>query len=130
MVRIDEWFVAFGEFQPQLHWWDIFTAPGWRHCYAFAPAGKQWIAVDPLSPRCFVVALEGGEVDEMIAGIRLQGFPILRMKPARLHSHRQIEPIYCVSVIKHLLGIRARWVLTPKQLHREMLKRGAVPAFV
>ncbi len=130
MVNIDEWFVAFGEFQPGRHWWDLFTQPRWRHCFAFGTTGKEWIVVDSISIRCFVGTVSGEEIDQMIAGIRLDGFPILRMKAVRLHSHRQIEPLYCVSVIKHLLGIRSRLTLTPKQLHREMLKRGAVPAFV
>ncbi len=130
MTEIDEWFVAFGEFHNRTHWWDVFTKPRWRHCFAFATTRGAWVIVDPLSNRTGVVLLEGKEIDTVIASVRAQGFPILRMRRKQIHSHRQIEPIYCVSTIKHLLGLRSWRAFTPKGLHDEMIRTGAVPAFV
>jgi hypothetical protein len=36
-------------------------------------------------------------------------------------------PATCVEVVKAALGIVAWWVLTPRQLARWLLRRGAVP---
>lgn len=35
-------------------------------------------------------------------------------------------PLTCVSGIKALLGMQAWWVLTPLQLHKHLVRRGAV----
>lgn len=37
-----------------------------------------------------------------------------------------IEILTCVSVAKRVLGIRNRWVLTPRQLYKELLRSGAL----
>lgn len=38
-----------------------------------------------------------------------------------------VLPHSCVGVVKHALGLRAPLVLTPRQLHRALRRRGAVP---
>jgi len=39
-----------------------------------------------------------------------------------------ITPLYCVTVAKRLLGIQS-FAITPKQLYRAMIKRGATKVF-
>jgi hypothetical protein len=128
MNEIEEWFVAFGEFHKSWRWWHLFTRPGWRHVYAFATQRGAWVVVDPLSNRQAVVLLHGDDMDEIIRAHRAAGFPVLRMR-REIHKRGFAQPLYCVSVVKHLLGLRS-WAITPKQLHDAMIRRGAVPAFV
>lgn len=51
--------------------------------------------------------------------------------PPRRSDYRKLPPLilYCVSVIKELLGIRAWWVWTPYQLARELERLGAKRIF-
>jgi hypothetical protein len=128
MSEVHEWYVVFGEFFEKQSRWHIFTRPGWRHVLAFGWSGDRWIIVDPMSHRMGVMAVEGKQLDEMIVGFGLMNAKILRMKRAGIHRLRAWEPLYCVSVIKHLLGLDG-FALTPEQLYRLMLRRGAVPAF-
>ena len=37
--------------------------------------------------------------------------------------------MYCVSFVKHIVGINKFWVMSPYQLYCELLKNGAVPMF-
>jgi hypothetical protein len=128
VLNVTEWWICFGEFAPKKSWWHIFTRPGWRHVFAIGYSNGQWIILDPMSHRLDVVAMNGDQLDDVIAGIKLMGGRFLRMQSKRIHYFRAWEPLYCVSVVKHLLGING-FAWTPEQLYRLMKKHGAVAAY-
>ena len=37
--------------------------------------------------------------------------------------------MYCVSFVKHIVGVNKFWVMSPHQLYCELLKNGAKPMF-
>lgn len=128
MNLVDEWWVGFGEFEPPKSWYHAFTDKGWRHCFCFGYSNGRWILYDPLSRRAEVAILTGEQIDRVIASCRAKGSKFLHFRSHRRHLFQRLTPIYCVSCVKHVLGVRG-WAWTPRQLYRLLLRLGAVPAF-
>ena len=99
-------------------WWLRFLKPGFRHCFAVARDGTNWIVIDPLSPRLDVSVLplpQSFNLPQWLQGQNLKVLPALikrdysKAAPANWFS--------CVEVIKRFLGIHARLIFTPWQLY-------------
>lgn len=127
---VDEWFVGFGEFEPPKSWYHVFTEPGWRHCFCFGRSSQGlWIVYDPLSAHARMAVLPNDEaIMDYVHVWRSIGTRFLRFESQRVHLFARLRPIYCVTCVKHVLGIRG-FALTPRQLYRLLIRRGAVPVF-
>lgn len=102
--------------------WLRWLKPGYRHCFVAVDDGIEWLTVDPLLhrleirasglPSSFDLASEYRRLDLDVIEVAPPAVP-LRCAPFGLFT--------CVETAKRLLGIRARWVLTPWQLRRWLL---------
>ena len=125
---IDEFWIGFGEFEPPRSWYHVFTEPGWRHVFCLGYSSERWILYDPLSRRAEIAALTGEELDMLIAACKRKGVRFLHFRRQEKHLFQRLTPIYCVSCVKHVLGIRG-WAWTPRQLYRLLLRLGATPSY-
>ena len=121
-----EWHVFFVSSGRQQGWWRIFTRPGFEHCFAitYDPETARWFIVD--WHICFLVAqpLQDEMVEMLILMAKLEDYKIVRFKPK--HDGRiryRFGWNYCVSAMKHLLGLQS-WAVTPYQLYCHLLKKG------
>lgn len=105
--------------QTDLPWLRVLR-PGFRHCFVILHDGRRWLSVDPLAGRMEIQSLDvAGEFD-LPRWLEEQGHIAIR---AKIHEHRKLMPLMpltCVEVVKRVLGIKARSVITPWQLYRHI----------
>ena len=98
-------------------WWLKFLKPGFRHCFVILETDRGCIWVDPLSNNFTLKILEGYELAGLIRWYRDMGMHVVTVEPQAQKSQPfALAPMSCVVVVKRLLGIRDRFVLTPWQL--------------
>lgn len=129
-------YVVFQEMQSR-PWWRFWTAPGFRHVWAFAPVfyphegvlgARYTVKFEPLSwgldwttiwfeppPRVAQSFLQAGV--GCIVQIAVDFPP--PGKPPLMRG-----PMTCVGLMKAALGIRAPWIWTPHQLCVYLLRHG------
>lgn len=92
--------------------------PGFRHCFAALRQGNDWLIYNPLSHQTEISACPGSGDYDLAEWFRDQGHGvipwIIRPAPRRTAPWR---PFTCVEAVKRLLGVHAKWVFTPFQLH-------------
>jgi hypothetical protein len=125
------WFVVFpgrsGLTRPT--WWQRPLHPGYRHVYAVRAEGAD--ATMAFS-HCGSV-LDAGVIHEPIGAFlrsRMESQAAFALAlPAPSAPRRAVlrGPMSCVEVVKGLLGIRAPWIVTPRQLARHLRRAGARP---
>lgn len=96
---------------------------GFRHCFAVLRAGPLWVACEPLKDRIDLDVLDLPPGLDLARFYAEQGHRVLLgrrplPRPARSFA---LAPLTCVTVVKRLLAIQARWVCTPAQLHAHLL---------
>lgn len=92
---------------------------GYQHCMIAVQSGAAWQLIDPLSNAFYVTELGIVHPDEIISSFADQGFdaiPVQRRAPVA--AEMPLGLFTCVEVVKRVLGIRNRWVMTPWQLRR------------
>lgn len=133
MVR--SWLVAFTDDprQPR-RWWDrLFCRPGFRHVEAWgwdADAGR-WVIYSVFTGETCLTVLPDGEVaGAVIGGIVAVSSRVLRYEPPAQpeRGHFLRLGFWCVPAVAHLLRLRTG-ALVPVQLYRDLLRRGATPAY-
>lgn len=105
-------------------WWLRWLKPGFRHCFAAVDDGRQWLTVDPLLHRLEIRATGLGSDFDLAAAYRAMNLVVVFVAPSAVR--RRTVPIglfTCVETVKRLLGFRAPWILTPRQLHRFLERR-------
>jgi hypothetical protein len=102
--------------------WLTFLRPGFRHCFVVLRAGSLWLACEPLKDRIELDALALPPGFDLAAFYAAQGHRVLegRRPPPRPRQAFAPAPLTCVAVVKRLLGIRAPWVWTPRQLYAHL----------
>ena len=106
--------------------WLLWLRPGFRHCFVAVDDGVEWLTVDPLLHRLEVRASGLPSAFDLAGEYRRLDLAVLEVVPAPVPLRRAPLGLFtCVEAVKRLLGIRARWVLTPWQLHRH-LSRGSL----
>jgi len=91
---------------------------GFRHCFVLLNNGKHWIAMDPLANRTEITVPETPIDFDLPLWLKTQGYIV---QPARIMSFRSPAPITilsCVELVKRVLGIRKRRIITPWQLYQ------------
>lgn len=112
-------------------WWDIFTRKGWRHCFIWwQPPDTD--AIIQIASLFWGISLHfsQGDIDDalmmlanerVISSILVVDCDLPGPLPFVTHG-----PITCVTFAKATMGIRARHIWTPHQLHRYLLtQKGA-----
>ncbi len=103
--------------------WLRLLQPGFRHCAVILPTHdrpRDWTIIDPLSHHLLVdaISVPDGQSD-LPEQLRQAGHTLvavsLSLPPKR---PAPIMPLSCVEIVKRLLGIHSRCILTPYQLYR------------
>jgi hypothetical protein len=98
--------------------------PGYRHCFVALDDGIEWLTVDPLLHRLEVRASGLPSAFDLAAEYRRRALDVIEVVPAPVPLLQAPLGLFtCVETAKRLLGIRARWVLTPWQLRRWLRRR-------
>lgn len=111
--------------------WLRLLRPGFRHCFLAVNDGRHWITLDPLSTYTELAVQPVPASFDLAGWYRAAGRTVL---PARIDRARRrpapLAPFTCVEAVKRALGIHDRWLLTPFQLYRHLLRAlaAAVPA--
>lgn len=124
-----DWIIAFfGDEAVEKRWWHVFTKPGFRHCFAFRYLVKadMWVAVDWSNTGLSLGTIPKEAVDIIIIAVNQSGGAFLEIL-AKPQERRAIPPLplYCVTAVKELVGLRDWRVVTPWQLYCALLRRGA-----
>jgi len=105
--------------------WLKILKPGFRHCFAIINDGERWISVDPLSARLETMIYHHLEADfDLPEWLENRGYRVMAA-PIKT-SHKRAAPAMvfsCVEVIKRLLGIHDRLMITPHQLYQFLEKQ-------
>lgn len=101
-----------------LRWLRCLRSP-FRHCFVAVQQDECWVICDPLSHRTDLLVIGRHSARQLAHWYREHGLIVVetcvRPAPMRLAP---IRPFTCVEAVKRVLGIHARWVLTPWQLYR------------
>lgn len=101
-------------------WWLRVLKPGFRHCLVLLNDGRRWVAVDPLAGFTDVAVLDLPADFDLPGWYRAQGLTVDAAALRRPSGAAPWGPFTCVEAVKRLIGLRARRVLTPWQLHRHL----------
>ena len=111
--------------------WRFFTShrPDYSHVFAvrYDIYTQTWIRLDFASEKFHCDVVKDEDATELVAALK-EYCTCLEYEAQENLTYTPVG-FYCVSFIKHLLGIRRFWLVTPYQLHCELLKRGATPIF-
>lgn len=125
------WYVVFEEKPHHIfRWWDIFTRRGFRHCWAYtrSACNTGWMALDPASGGLQLgfypdAALEKYGYNDLHQFVLSQGFKILPTNALVGQSYLpRLMPATCVEVVRLALGIDNRYIFTPFQLYKYIVK--------
>lgn len=127
--------------QPSCRAWVVFSdqtdvawlgwlRPGFRHCFAVLHDGRQWITIDPLLTRLDVQAPHLPAEFDLVDWFARQGLLAVPAPLAAIPASARrpvLRPLTCVEIVKHVLGLRAKWVFTPWQLYRHLVMPPLMP---
>lgn len=92
---------------------------GFRHCFVAVNCADTWVVYDPLAHRTDLTVLRGFTGQDLARWYRDHGIVVIPTTvteaPVRVAP---LRPFSCVEAVKRILGIHARWVMTPWQLYR------------
>lgn len=98
-----------------------FLRGGYQHCMVAVQSGGVWQLLDPLSNAFYMTELGIARPDEIISSFAEQGFDaVAAQRLAPVTAEMPFAPFTCVEVVKRVLGIRNRWIMTPWQLRRAL----------
>ena len=111
--------------------WRLFTThrPGFSHVFAvrYDPEADVWVRLDFASEKFHCDVLKSEDATDLICA--LKEFCTCIEYESQENCMYLPKGMYCVSFIKHLIGLRLFWLVTPYQLYCELLKLGATPIF-
>lgn len=98
--------------------WLKWLKPGFRHCFSAIRSGRHWVICDPLKDQTRLIVIDRTHDFDLARFFADQGHLVLSGAPVK---HRpvprlRLAPLTCVSVTKHVLGIRSSAIWTPWQL--------------
>ena len=96
-----------------------FLKKGFRHCFAILEVECGWVVYNPLSHMTEINTyprLDAGELARFYRGLGYRVVATWVKRPAVKQA--PLSPYTCVEAVKRALGIHARSIFTPRQLHR------------
>ncbi len=97
--------------------------PGYRHCMVAIQDHSVWQLLDPLSNRFEITHLGELRVDEVLRIFTQSGLDAVCVQRRPPFScELPWAPFTCVEAVKRVLGLNARWVMTPWQLRRYLAR--------
>jgi len=102
----------------------IATSPGFRHAFVIQQVENGAVIINPLGHGLFVDWTAFDAEDCACACVRA-GFSVIKYihdMPMRFIWRGMMT---CTSAVKQVVGMREPFILTPKQLFRECIRRGA-----
>ena len=94
---------------------------GFYHCFVVLGNGYEWILIDTLSHFTDIIVLKNVDIKKALTN---QGYQLIRTTPVIPNVSRAIlMPFTCVETAKRFLGIKNRFILTPYQLFKFLLKK-------
>jgi hypothetical protein len=101
--------------------WLRWLKPGFRHCLVLLWDGRDWVVYDPLAHVTELVVVRDRPDFCPIAWLLEQGCLPVPVRPATPAPRlAPVAPYTCVEAVKRVLGLHARFVLTPWQLFRRL----------
>jgi len=112
--------------------WKLFTLhrPDFQHVYAvrYDPELGVWVTFEFASQR-FNFEWCSGDEAAFLVGDLFENHKCIEIESDYGSAICLPRLIYCVSFVKHILGINNPFILTPYQLYCELIKRGGKPIF-
>jgi hypothetical protein len=98
-------------------------AKGFRHCFALVRTSGRWVLIDPMSHWTDVALLaeaaDGASAADLVRTLEARGIKAIACAVAEPERRASpLAPYTCVEAVKRVLGIRAPFVWTPRQLFR------------
>ena len=121
---IHRWIIFFTDREDR-YWFDMFTRPGFRHCCiaGYVEGLEHWIGFDWGKKGTYMNILSDEDINKIILYTRKNKGRMLEItKPYTMFNNWSWIPMYCVSVIKSLIGYRNCFVITPYQLYCALKK--------
>ena len=119
METISRWVIYFIDRKPK-YWFDLFTRSGFRHCfiYGYDPLSNAWIAFDFAINGIFINVLTEKQMIYTHNKLLKEHTATALIIENRDKSERTFSwvPMYCVSAIKSMIGMKNRFIITPYQL--------------
>ncbi len=91
----------------------------YRHCFAVIRLEDRWIAYNPLSHRTDIQIFPEMPTGHLRRHLEESGLRVIECT-TRTDTRFRLAPIFpysCVEAVKRVLGLDARWIKTPRQLH-------------
>lgn len=126
-----KWIVCFCE-SKNIGIWKLFTLgkPSFSHVFAvrYDKETDVWIKLEFGTERFHCSVFRGEQATPMIQAL----FDFCTCVEYETTDNAITMPraMYCVSFIKHLVGLKGFWMVTPYQLYCELIKKGGKPIFV
>ncbi len=96
---------------------------GYQHCSILTQDQGQWHMMDPLSNGTHITMLGEARPDEIVRTFKADGYDAVTVQRlAPVCKGMPLAPFTCVEAVKRVLGIHDRWVLTPWQLRRHLMR--------
>jgi len=108
-------------------WWLRLLRPGFRHCFALVDHGPAgWVVLDPLAGELELALLAPAPAEALRCWFEARGLTVVAARLARTAGRAAPwAPYTCVELVKRVLGVRRRWLLTPWQLYRHLSRTQA-----
>ena len=119
------WIVCFTPHVNRGTWqWFTFWRPKHQHCFAvrYDTNVRAWLVLECSSQQVNYDVLQKKDADELIRYM-VEDCECIEIKVTGKTVYLP-RLMYCVSFVKHILGINNIFILTPYHLRCELLKRG------
>lgn len=117
----DIWVVFSGETDLP---WLKFLKQGFRHCFVLINDGQRWVSVDPLSPYTEILVYHHVSPSfDLPLWLEGRGYKVVRSFVDRNNNKQAPIMVFtCVEAIKRILGLHKRFIFTPWQLYKALIK--------
>lgn len=95
------------------------------HCFACVATGGQWVRIDGDRGR-IALSIAAPSAYDLARFWRGCGLTVVEVEVRPVSLRAPLMPATCVSLVKHVLGVRSPFVLTGRQLYRYLEKRHGV----
>ena len=112
-------------------WWHVFCREGFGHIISlrYSPRNDKWIKLDWNGYCLDAGIIEDVEVELIFGQLYVGGAHCIKFRPLwRENCTARSILIYCVSAVKHLLGVTS-WAVTPYQFYCYLLANGGIEIF-